>query len=206
MNRIDPPPDGETTASSNTSDTRASEQAPGTETRRLNYVRDQDDPEAWREFVEQYGLTVARFLVRKGLSEENAKELTRAIFSRISQSVPYFSAPRDRAQPWICRLAHVIWIEMLKNWKNEPGFQTIEAITPEEFADVFRVVMAFKNTWRRLVRERPDTAERDFRIFSEWSAGKTPHQIAQVEGMTEPIVGVVILFVQRIFTEEMQAI
>jgi len=185
---------------------------PGTSTRLLIRIRDQDDPQAWREFVEQYGRRLLGFFTKRGVAREDAEELTQDVFVRISKCIPVFREQRGSAHNWIFTIASRIWIDTLRRWRRRPTFQAIKDIEPETLAAEFteeyldRIVEeALENTRLRLQREKPNSAERAFRIFHRnWREKVSRKQIAREVGMSEPAVGMVILRVQPVFKDEVE--
>jgi len=186
--------------------------APLTSTRLLLRIRDQEDPDAWRAFVSQYGPRLLGFFRAKGLRREDAEELTQDVFVRISQRIKIFREHKGSARNWIFKIASNIWIDALRKWQSKPKFEAIKAIEPKEVAAEFtgeyldRVAdEALERTELRLLEEKPRNGARDYRIFRRnWRDRVSRKEIAAQENMSEAAVGMVILRVLARFKEEVE--
>jgi RNA polymerase sigma factor (sigma-70 family) len=58
-------------------------------------VRDPHDAEAWQTFVDVYGRLVYRHCRRRGLSHEDAENVTQEVFAQVSQSIRRFDYQPD---------------------------------------------------------------------------------------------------------------
>ena len=66
-------------------------------------IRDPRDAEAWKTFVDIYGRLVYRHCRGRGLSHENAENVTQEVFAQVSQSIRGFDYQPDlgRFRHWL---------------------------------------------------------------------------------------------------------
>jgi len=209
MSYHDPRPDRTSTSLGSIQETRASKRAPGPDTRRLYRIRDENDADSRREFVEIYGPPTLAFLKHKQIGAGQVEQLVDYMFEIIYERLLDFRSPQYHARDWTRNLWRFLWMDVQDQWVREAGYEVVASITPEEFAKSLSDFMdrrdaatAFENTCLRLERERPATAARDTRIFLAWRDRVLPAEIARREKLNESQVVLVILRVKRIFTEE----
>jgi RNA polymerase sigma factor (sigma-70 family) len=131
-------------------------------------LRDPRDQEAWSRFVDVYGPLVHSHARRRGLSNEDAEDVTQRVFARVSEAIRKFDydPQRGKFRDW---LGFIVRNEVFRHWKKgeretrAPGGddQTLEQVagdptdpewTEEFHTHVLRVALA-----RCQPRFEPDT-------------------------------------------------
>jgi RNA polymerase sigma-70 factor (ECF subfamily) len=77
-------------------------------------VRNQSDAKAWGEFVALYQPLLTAYVRKRGLSEEDSRDVVQDVFARLVKSLPEFELARHRGRfrTWlwqVCRSALCDW-------------------------------------------------------------------------------------------------
>lgn len=89
----------------------------------LGRVRNLNNEDSWRQFVKIYEPLLYRYGRLRGLSREDASELTQACMARLVEVMPDFEYSPGRAtfKTWLRRLAHHKIIDMWRSRRRAGG-------------------------------------------------------------------------------------
>ncbi|MBC8326029.1 MAG: sigma-70 family RNA polymerase sigma factor [Verrucomicrobia subdivision 3 bacterium] len=91
----------------------------------LERLRDSEDFEGWREFMELYQEVVWRFCLKAGLEEEDAADVTQETFVQVARAIHRFQYDPDRAsfKTWLLLLARSRIIDHFRRDSRQPTRQ-----------------------------------------------------------------------------------
>src|SRR5436853_7229547 len=74
----------------------------------IQRVRDNEDADAWNEFVDVYRPLLTAYVRKRGVSEHDAADVVQEVFSRLVPALGHFEfdAQRGRFRTWLWRVTH----------------------------------------------------------------------------------------------------
>jgi RNA polymerase sigma-70 factor (ECF subfamily) len=81
-----------------------------------------DDPAAWDEFVQRYGLKIYQWCQRWGLQHADAEDVTQNVLLEIARKMRTFTYDPARSfRGWLRVLTHAAWCDLVENRKKRPA-------------------------------------------------------------------------------------
>ena len=85
----------------------------------IERVRNTQDAEGWREFVELYQPLLFSYVRKQGLTDHDARDMVQEIFSKLLRAMPKFELDhsRGRFRTWLWRIMHNVtndWMRRLQ--------------------------------------------------------------------------------------------
>lgn len=164
---------------------------PTTRATLLDDLRDPEDAQAWRQFVDLYLPLIYRYSRQRGLQDADAQNVVQEVFSLVSRAVQSFDydPARGRFRDWLGLITHQRILGLLS--KERPATCGIGNGFGDALADemAFEVdgewIEAFQAHVYAYARERV-RAEFDadtWRVFEQvWEQGERPAEVARQMG------------------------
>jgi RNA polymerase sigma factor (sigma-70 family) len=166
---------------------------PATRASLLVRLRDRQDHDAWREFVQLYAPLVYRFARRKGLQDADAADLTQEVLRSVSASVGTFDPQVGLFRSWLFTLAHRRWYDLVQRSQRQTPSNNDQATV--QFVIEELPAPAEEESWNKeyerqlytLAAEnvRPKFSEATWQAFQQTAvAGKNGQEVAQALGIS----------------------
>lgn len=83
----------------------------------IERVRNTQDAEGWREFVELYQPLLFSYVRKQGLTDHDARDMVQEIFSKLLRAMPKFELDhsRGRFRTWLWRIMHNVTIDWMRH-------------------------------------------------------------------------------------------
>ncbi len=165
---------------------------PATRASLLVRLRDQQDHDAWREFVRLYAPVVYRYARRKGLQDADAADLTQDVLRGVSASVGAFDPGRGLFRSWLLTLAHHRLCDFFqRSQRQTPGsgdlatVQMLDAVPARDEEDIWN--RDYERQLFLLAEEhvRPAFSDATWQAFQLAAVeGKSGQEVAQTLGIS----------------------
>jgi RNA polymerase sigma factor (sigma-70 family) len=188
---------------------------PNTRPSLLVRIRDPQDEQAWREFLDIYEPLVYRLARRKGFQDADARELSQEVFLAVASAIDRWDPDPSRGsfRGWLFRIARNLMINLLAKQQRHPqgtGSSDVKHLLEGQPAPVGEDSALFDREYRReAFRWAAEQIRGEFRETT-WKAfwltsveGEEIKEVAQMLGIT---VGAVYIARSRVMARLRQTI
>lgn len=175
-------------------------QIPETRPSLLLRLRDPQDSEAWREFLDIYEPLIRRLARRKGFQDADARELAQDVFVAVSGAIDRWDPDRARGtfRGWLFRIARNLMINLLRRQGRHPAatgdsdFLKLLHEQPDPNAEETAFFdLEYRRELFRWAAERVqlEVSEATWRTFQATCVeGRSPDDVAEELGMSRGAV------------------
>lgn len=160
--------------------------SPSTRISLLEDVRETENAEAWRAFVDRYTPLVYGYCRQRKLQESDARDVTQNVFFAVSRAIETFEYDRDRGRfrSWLgtitCReiRRYLSWVNRLRNTKDAGGspVSSVDQHLESEWETAFTTYL-FHEAMREV---RPTFAQDVWQAFDlTWLQDEAPTDVAE---------------------------
>ena len=156
----------------------------------LERLRRNDDPDAWRRFVELYSPLLFEWSRRNRVPESEADDLVQNVLVRLIQQMPVFkSRPGGSFRAWLFTVLRNSWLDQCRIKKRQPI--VARGISPDEQAGIDPIAELTEVEYRGyLLRRSLRVVQTDF-PETTWRAfwlhvvdGLPAADVAEIAGIT----------------------
>ncbi len=156
-------------------------------------VRDQGDAESWREFVALYEPVIISYCRKRGLKENDARDVAQEVFVRLLKALPTFELNRERGRfrTWLWQVTVSAMTDPARrNYRRDAAERAWreQRLEPDD-QEIWRKLFQRRVLDRALQKVRPNTNDRSWACFeSHLLQGRPAALVAAELGTTENAV------------------
>jgi len=156
-------------------------------------VRDQGDAESWREFVAIYQPLIISYCRKRGLAEQDARDVAQEVFVRLLKALPTFELDRGRGRfrTWLWKVTMSAMIDPARGEYRRASAERAwreQRIEPDDEA-IWRKLFQRRVLDCALQKVRAKTNDRAWACFeSHLLEGRPAALVAAELGMTDNAV------------------
>ncbi len=182
---------------------------PSFHSRLFNEVRVRRNQEAWGAFYREFSQRPLCFLKSQGYSQDAADRICQCVFAKIRGRIETLEQLPPKASVWLHQLLHRIWREVTVDCETDIQSSRVP-MSAEKFASGFFSTRsedqiadeAFELTKQKLRALDRVNGDRDIRVFQCFLQQNLCEEfIAEREGISRQKFNLIVIRVQRIFTE-----
>lgn len=156
------------------------------------------DPQAFTEIYERYFSRIYNYVRYRVKTPETTDDLTSLIFEKVLKNIRYFRPEQGNFTAWLFAIAHNVVSDYFRNLNKNP-WSSLEAYseiagTSQDLGEV----VAENELRSNLLMALAELSERERNIIAlKFWSGLTNRSIAQLIGLSESNVGVIIYRAMR---------